>query len=105
MQIRTNQKGFEAFKSKFESLESNSEQSNEIQTTWKGYKGFEYKFEPFEKDSKNLNPNSNYSKEIRSIRIQVRTIQKWFEAFECKFVAFKCKFEPLERDSKHLNAI
>ena len=34
---------------------------------------------------------------IRSIRIQILTIRKGFEAFECKF-------EPFERDSKYSNA-
>ena len=43
------------------------------------------------------NPNSNHSKGIRSIRMQIRTTRKGFKAFECKF-------EPLERDSKHSNA-
>ena len=55
------------------------------------------KFEPFEKDSKHSNANSNHSKGIRSIRMQIRTIQKGFEVFECKF-------EPFERDSKYSNA-
>ena len=69
------------------------------------------KFEQFERDSKHLivnlnrsNANSNNltaslnnSKGIRSIQIQIRTIQKGFEAL-------KCKFQPFERDSKHSNA-
>ena len=69
----------------------------QFQTIRKGFEAFEVKFEPFERDSKYLNVNSNHSKEIRSIRIQILTIwkgseamqiltiQKWFEAFECKF--------------------
>ena len=54
--------------------------------------------------------------------MKIRTIQKWFEEFECKFVkgirsirmeiqtiwkgleAFEWKFEPLEKDSKHSTA-
>ena len=51
----------------------------------------------FEREWKHLIANFNHSKGIRSIRIQIRTIRKGFEAFECKF-------EPFERDSKHSNA-
>ena len=47
------------------------------------------------KDLKNSNANSNHSKGIRSIRMQILTIQKGFEGFE----AFKFKFDPFERDS------
>ena len=96
MQIRTNQRGFEAFNSKFESLESNSKQSNEIQTTWKGYKGFEYKFAPFEKDSNNSNPSSYYSKMIRSIRMQIRSI--WMQIWTTRkgFKAFECNIKEIE---------
>ena len=45
------------------------------------------KFEPFERDLKHSNANSNHSKEIWSIwmQIQIRTIEKGYEAFECKF--------------------
>ena len=53
-------------------------------------------FEPFERDSKNLNANSNLSKGIGIIRMQIRTIRKGFDAFESKF-------EPLERETKHSN--
>ena len=48
-------------------------------------------------DSKNSNANSNYSKGIQSIRMQIQTIWNGLEAFECKF-------KPFERDSKHTNA-
>ena len=48
----------------------------------------------FERDSKHSNGNSNHSKGIRSIQLQIRTIKKGF-------IAFECKFEPLKRDSKH----
>ena len=44
-----------------------------------------------------MNANSNNSKEIRIIQMQILTIRKRFEVFECKF-------KPLERDLKHLNA-
>ena len=74
----------------------------------KGFEGFKLKFEPFERGSKHLNANSNHSKGVRSIpmqippkgiriiRMQIRTTRKRLEAFECKFEAFK-------RDSKHSN--
>ena len=48
-------------------------------------------------DSKHSNANSNHSKRIRRIQIQIGTIRKGFEAFEFKF-------ESLQRDSKHLKA-
>ena len=56
----------------------------QIRTIQKGFKAFP-------------SANSNHSNEIRSIRIQIRTTWKRFEAFECKF-------KPFERDSKHLDA-
>ena len=58
MQIRVIRKEFEAFNSKFESLE---------------------------RDSNLSNPILNLSKGIRGIRMQILTIRKGFEAFECKF--------------------
>ena len=38
-----------------------------------------------EQNSKQLNANLNPSNEIRIIRMQILTIRKGFEAFECKF--------------------
>ena len=61
-------------------------------------------FEPFERDLKHSNANSNHSKGIRRIRLQILTIRKGFEAFEFKiqttqiltirkgFEEFECKF-------------
>ena len=43
---------------------------------------FEYKFPSFEKDTKHSNPNSKFSKGIRSIQMQILTIQQAFKAFE-----------------------
>ena len=43
-----------------------------------------------------MNANLSASNEIRSIRMQILTVRKGFEAFECKF-------EPLEKDSKNSN--
>ena len=54
----------------------------QILTIRKEFEVFECKFRPFERDPKHLNPNLNYSNEIWSIRMQIRTIQKWFEAFK-----------------------
>ena len=48
----------------------------------------------FERDSKHSNANSNH---LKGIWMQILTIRKGFEAFECKF-------EPFDRDLKHLNA-
>jgi len=50
----------------------------QILTIQKGFKAFESKFELFEKDSKHSNTISTYLKRIRSIRMQIRTIQKGF---------------------------
>ena len=83
----------------------------QILTIRKGFEAFECKFEPFERDSKGSNANSNHSKGIRKhsngnsnhskgigiIQLQIRTIQKGF-------IAFECRFEPFERYSKHSNA-
>ena len=57
----------------------------QILTIRKEFEAFECKFQPFERDSKHLNPNSNYSNEIRSIRMQIWTIQKGLKAFKCIF--------------------
>ena len=87
----------------------------QILTIRKTLEAFECKFEPFERDSKRSSPNfypfkmdsnatSNNLKGTQSIWIQIRTIRKEFEAFECKFKLFESKFEPFERDSKHSNA-
>ena len=87
------------------------------------------KFEPLERDSNHSNANANFSKGIRRIQMQIRTIRKGFEALKFKFEAFErdskhskvignsnansnhskgirsilMKFEPFERDSKHSN--
>ena len=88
MWIWTIRKGFEAFESKFEPLQSDSKHSNpnsnhsigirsiriQIQTIGKGFKEFKSKFEPLERDSK-------HSNDISNIRIQIRTTQKGIEAF------------------------
>ena len=142
MQIRILWKRFEPFECIFVPFEKDLKHSNrnsnyskgirniqmQIRTIWKGFKVFECKFEPFkrdsigifepfEKDLKHSNPNSNHSKVIRSIRIQIQTIWKGLEAFECKFEPFErdskhsksnsnhsfTGFETFERDSKHLN--
>ena len=63
----------------------------EIQTIRKGCN-----FELLEKDSKLLKPNSNHSKGIRSIRMQIQIIRKKLD--------FESKFETFERDSNHSNA-
>ena len=103
MQIRTIRKGFEAFECIFKQLKRDLKRSNansnhskgtrsiqmQIATIQeilsiqlqmgiieKGFIAFECKFEPFKRDSKHSNANSNNSKGIRSIRMQIRTIIK-----------------------------
>ena len=110
MQIRTIQKGFEVFESKFDPLKRDSMHSNTNSNHSKGIGTIRMQiltirmglvaFEPNSKHSNaNSNANLNPSNEIRSIRIQIQTIRKWiqriliqiwtiqkgFEAFECKF--------------------
>ena len=67
-----------------------------IRTFRKGFEAFECKFETFKWDSKCSNANSNNSKGIRSVRMQILTFRTGFEAFESKFETF-------EWDSKHSN--
>ena len=136
IQIQTLQIRFEAF-------ECNSKRSQRIRIqiwTREGFEEFDSNFESklkaferircirkenrtIESHPKHLCANSNHSKAIRSIRMQILTIQKAFEAFKCKlepferdskwsneiqtirkgFEAFECKFEPFEKNSKHSN--
>ena len=116
IQILTIRKGFEAFESDSKYLK-------------KGFKAFEWKFETFERDSKHSNPNSNYSKGTRSIRMQIQTIRKskfellerhskrtschskgirrigmQIQNFRKGFEVLEWKFKPFEQDSKHWNA-
>ena len=75
----------------------------QILTIRKGFEALECKLEPLERDSKHLNGNSNHSKGIQSIRIQILTFQ--IKCFVMQIQkGFESNFEPLERDSKHLNA-
>ena len=67
----------------------------QIQTSRKELEIFKSKFEPLEKDSKHLNADSNHSKGIRSIQMQIRTSRSRKE-----FEAFESKFEHVEKDSK-----
>ena len=50
----------------------------QILTIRKEFGAFECKFELFEPNSKHLNANSNQSKRIQSIQMQIRTIQTKF---------------------------
>ena len=54
----------------------------EIRTIQKGFEAFEWKFQPFERDLKHLNTNSNLSNQIQSILMQILTIRNGFEWFE-----------------------
>jgi len=62
----------------------------QIRTIRNGLEAFECKFEQFERDSKRSNANLNHSEgiwsiwmEIRNIRMEIVSLQKGFEAFEC----------------------
>ena len=85
MQILIIQKGIEAFEYRFEPFERDSNHSNANTNTRKGFEAFESEFEPLEKVSKHSNANLNHLKGIRNIGMQILTVQKRFEAFECKF--------------------
>ena len=52
----------------------------------------------FEQNSNKSNANSNHSKGIQSIQMQIRTTRKGFEAFESKF-------KPVKRDLKRSKGI
>ena len=90
---------FEVFKYKFESFKRDSKLSNHIRTISGGFESFQCKFEQSERDSKHLTLNSNHPKWIQSFQIQfrtfrsfqmeIRTIQKGFEAFETTFEPFQ----------------
>ena len=73
-----------------------------------GFQQFEYKLEPFEQNSKHLNANSNHSKGIRAIPMQILTLRTRFEAFKCKLQPFKTHFKHFnvnfDRELKHSNA-
>ena len=69
-----------------------------ILTIQKAFEGFKRKFEPLS------NPNSNHSKGIQRIQMQIRTIRSipmQIPTIRKSFEAFERKFEPFERDSKH----
>ena len=54
----------------------------QILTIRKGFEAFELKLKPLKKDSKHSNENSNHSKWIQGIRMQIQIIRN---GFECKF--------------------
>ena len=73
-----------------------------------GFQQFECKLEPFEQNSKHLNANSNHSKGIRAIPMQILTLRTRFEAFKCKLQPFKTHLKHFnvnfDRELKHSNA-
>ena len=73
----------------------------QIRTIQKGFEAFESKFEPFKKDSKHSNGNSKHSKRIRRIRIQIRITRKGFEALESKFEPFEKDLKHWNPNSNH----
>ena len=74
----------------------------QILTIWTGFEAFDCKFYSYERDSKHSNANSNHSKGIRSIRIQIRTIRKGYKTFECKNLNIRSEFEVFESKFKPL---
>ena len=121
-------KGIWSVECKFEQFERYSKCSNSDSNHSKGFEAFECKLtqcecklKPFERvrnirmqilsirmDSKHWNANSNHSKGIQIIRMQILTIQRSIQmqirTIWKGFESFKCKFEPFERDFKHSNA-
>ena len=94
MQVRTIRNGFKAFECKFELFECK-------------FEPFKCIFEPFKRDSKRLNANCNISKRIRRIRMQNSNRSKRICIIQIQiltnltgFDAFEFKFEPFERDMK-----
>ena len=53
----------------------------QILTIQKKFQAFECKLKTFELDLKHSNANSNHSKGIQSIQMQIRNIRKGFKAF------------------------
>ena len=107
MQIRTIQKGFEAFECKFKSFERGLKHSNPNSNHSTGHsnansklsKGFWSFWMPILTIRKGLEPykcKSNHLNVIQSIPMQIQTIRKAFEAF-------KSKFEPFKRDLRNSN--
>jgi len=91
------------FKRDLKHSNANSNHSNQIPS-------FERKFELFEHESKHLNANANHSNKTQSIQMQILSIRIKFEAFESNskhlnatiqkgFEAFECKFEPFQPNS------
>ena len=74
MHILTIQKGFEAFKCKFEPFNKDSNIRIQIRMNRK-------ELEAFENYSKHSKSNSNHSKGIRSIQMEMLTTLKVLEAF------------------------
>ena len=74
MEILTIRKGIEAFECKFEQFEKIQSIQMQIRTIRKEFEAFECKFEPFESDSNHSNVNSNHLNQIRTIRIQIKTL-------------------------------
>ena len=82
----------------------------QIRSNRKGFKAFECKFEPFERDLKHSNANSSHSKGFQSIRMQILSIRKGFEAFKTdskhskQIRSIRKRFEAFKTDLKHSNA-
>ena len=92
MQIQNIRKEFDTFVWKFYPFERDSKCSNANSNHSKGIQSISMQIRTFERDLKHLYTNSHPSNEIRSIRMLLLSIRTRFEALECIF-------EPFERDS------
>ena len=110
MQILTIRKGFEVFECKFEQFERIQSIQMQIWTIPKEFKAFECKFEPFESDSNHSNVNSNHLNQIRTIRIQTK--MKGIQSFRIPIQSIRVQiltiwkvFEAFKRNSKQSKEI
>ena len=60
----------------------------QILPIWKAFEAFLCKLEPFERDLKHSKVNSNFSKGIRSIQMQILTIRMESLTISTKFKVF-----------------
>ena len=77
----------------------------QLQAMQKGFEAFKCKFEPLERFSKHSNANSSHSKLIESSQMQILTIRKKFEAFKCKFEPFERDSKHFNANANHSKGI
>ena len=84
MQILTIRKGFEAFECNFCLFEMDSKHSNANSNHSKEIRRIQMQIWTIWKEFEHLNQKSNHLKGIRNIWEQIGTVRKGFEALECK---------------------